>query len=434
MTHPSVDNFLLFSSGSQAVLQRISNGRPLSSGATCLTIEPALIKCLDGNGSGFSLSGDGLASFMGLIDNNVDRKVMRVGISINESSETGYGTISGRSFEMLTLSGLNAYRFRFDATSGSLVTQAFRSESWVDVSYQGPDNFATVGSNYLGGHTTIAGNLSVPSGMISFPPASLDPKSLRGLAPIATSGATSDLNGILALSNLPIIPITQISGLLPSMSASATALSATSLSVSGATTLNSLSASGPSTFGRLTAMDISTNTFNSGNSALGILSAGAMTVGSLHADTTNLITLNVSGAPALGGLSVTSLTVSEATALSGLTVTSFIVPGPSTLGILTATEISATTINAGASALGVLTAGATTVGSLHAVATNLTTLNVSGGTTMNALSVTSLSVLGITTLNGLAVASLTVPGPSTFGVLIATDMTVTNLTGGSSDL
>jgi hypothetical protein len=246
LTHRDGDDFLLFSDGSQAVLQMMRDGAPISSGVTCLTIQPLKLSSLDGNAFGFFLSGDQSGCHLGIITSNVQRVSMIAGFSPDELGETGCGTVSGRSFQVTTPQGSNAYRMRFDLPSGSLVTQAFRSGSWVDLSYQGPNRFATAGSNYLGGDTIVAGNLSVPSGSVSFPSASIDAHSL---------------NGILALSNLPIIPTTQISGLL--LSASPSGASATSLSVSGPTTLGVLTATATS---------------------LGVLSAGATTVAALTAD------------------------------------------------------------------------------------------------------------------------------------------------------
>ncbi len=192
-----------------------------------------------------------------------------------------------------------------------------------------------------------------------------------------------------------------------------------SLGVSGATSLSTLSTSGAATLNSATVSGtLTVNGATTLNSTLDV--NGAMTTQSITQDANNnlnqsgagIINQSGSGTNALKSSSVTgTLGVSGATTLS------------STLGVSGATTLS--------SSLGVT--GATTLSSTLNVSgsSSLSTLSTSGAATLNSLTVTNnASVGGTLTVSGGATLSstLNVSGTSTLGTATITNLTATNST------
>ena len=143
--------------------------------------------------------------------------------------------------------------------------------------------------------------------------------------------------------------------------------------------------------------------------------------------------INVSGISTLGITSATSLVVSGISTLgitstTNLTSQSLVVSGISTLGITSATNLtSQSLVVSGISTLGITSA--TNLTSQSLVVSGISTLGITSATnlTSQSLVVSGISTLGITSTTNLTTQQLNVSGISTLGITSATNLTSQSL-------
>ena len=143
--------------------------------------------------------------------------------------------------------------------------------------------------------------------------------------------------------------------------------------------------------------------------------------------------INVSGISTLGITSATSLVVSGISTLgitsaTNLTSQSLVVSGISTLGITSTTNLtSQSLVVSGISTLGITSA--TNLTSQSLVVSGISTLGITSATnlTSQSLVVSGISTLGITSATNLTSQSLVVSGISTLGITSATNLTSQSL-------
>ena len=249
--------------------------------------------------------------------------------------------------------------------------------------------------------------------------------------------AQLSVTGTLAASGSAALTGIVNAGTISSTGAVSAPILASTLSASGATTLNStLSVSGSTSAAAVSCSSLSSSGNISGPVAATVLSAsGAATLSG---------SLGVSGATTTAGISCTTLT-STGTIAGPVAATTLSASGAATLsgtlavsGATTAAAISCTTLSAsGATTLSsaLVVSGTTTAAAISCTALNssgnvsapiaATTLSASGAATLS----NTLAVSGATTLNG------TLAGTgATFSGTLATNQLVATTPGGSSSV